>query len=224
MRKLFSLIVLVILFGAVNVQAFDPTKLVNTLKGSGNSTESGTGGDNKAGGIADAIGGIIGGLVANDKFSVDDLTGSWAYTSPAVSFRSENALMKIGGAGAATAVENKLEPYYNKLGFNKTTLTVDAEHNFTLKMGVVTLKGTVTKDDNNQLVFNFNAFNKIPLGKVSANATKSGSTLNITFDATRFVQLLTKLSSVLNIGTINTISSLLNSYDGIYLGFKLKAQ
>ena len=45
--------------------------------------------------------------------------------------------MKIGGVGAATAVENQLSPYYGRLSFNKTVLTVDKDHNFTSKMGVL---------------------------------------------------------------------------------------
>lgn len=208
---------------------FDPKDILNHLRGDSTSTS----GDNKgsgdsdggAGGILGAIGSFVNNAVANKNFSVDDLVGSWSYTSPAVSFQSDNALKKIGGAGAATAVEEKLEPYYKRLGFNRTSLEVDAEHNFTLKMGVLTLKGTIEKDEEDQmLVFHFNAFGKVSLGSVKANATKAGSTLNLTFDATRMVQILTKVSSVLNSSALNTLTTLLNSYDGIYMGFKLKAE
>ena len=163
-------------------------------------------------------------VVANDKFSVDDLVGDWSYGSPAVSFQSDNALKKIGGAGAATAVENKLAPYYKTIGLDKTTLTVDAEHNFSMKLGVAQLKGTIEKAEDGSLVFAFNAFGKISLGKVSAHATKAGSTLNLTFDATRLIQILTKVAGVLNNSTLKAVTDLVNSYDGIYIGFKLKKQ
>lgn len=205
-----------------SASAFDPKDLLGNLgKLSGDTTK--TTGDEQSGGLLGSLGSLIGNVVANNKFSIDDLVGTWNYASPAVSFQSENALMKIGGAGAATAVENKLAPYYQRLGFNKTTLTVDAEHNFTLKMGLLTLQGTVEKDEeDNGLVFNFNAFGKVSLGKVKANATKAGKTLNLTFDATRLIQMLTKISSKLNISTLKTLSTLLNNYDGIYIGYKLK--
>ena len=208
---------------AVSASAFDPKDLLGKLKGENNDTTATS--DNSGGGVLGALGGLISNAVANKKFTVDDLVGTWNYTSPAVSFQSENALMKIGGVGAATAVENQLSPYYGRLGFNKTVLTVDKDHNFTLKMGVLLLKGTVTKDDtDNSLVFNFNAFGKISLGKVNANATKAGKTLNLTFDATRLIQILTKISSKLNIQTLKAVSSILDSYEGIYMGFKLKMQ
>ncbi|MDE6463279.1 MAG: DUF4923 family protein, partial [Muribaculaceae bacterium] len=82
--------------------------------------------------------------------------------------------------------------------------------------------GKIEKDENDRLVFNFNAFNRISLGKLSANATKSGNTLNLTFDATRLINILTKVAGALNNNTLNALSSLLNSYEGVYIGFKLQ--
>ncbi len=203
--------------------AFDPKDLLNGLKGLGGNDTTTTGGSSSGSGALGALGSLIGNAVANNKFSVDDLVGTWSYTSPAVSFHSDNALKKIGGAGAATAVENKLAPYYQKIGLHKTTLTVDAQHNFTMKLGVATLKGTIEKNDNGDLVFSFAAFGKISLGKVNAHATKAGSTLNLTFDATRLIQIITKVAGALNNSSLNALTTLINSYDGIYMGFKLKA-
>ena len=60
------------------------------------------------------------------------------------------------------------------------------------------------------------------IGKVDAVATKSGSTLNLTFDATKFIKVLTSVAGKLNISTLNTLASLLNGYDGIYMGFSMK--
>lgn len=208
---------------AASASAFEPKDLLGNLGKLNGDTTTATGDSQSTGGLLGSLGSLIGNVVANNKFSIDDLVGTWSYSSPAVSFQSENALMKIGGAGAATAVENQLAPYYQRLGFTNTSLTVDADHNFTLKMGLLVLKGTVEKDEeDNGLVFNFNAFGKISLGKVKANATKAGKTLNLTFDATRLIQMLTKISSKLNIKTLSTLSTLLNNYDGIYIGYKLK--
>lgn len=184
----------------------------------------GAGAQNSAADILGALGNFINNATASSSFSVDDLTGTWNYSGPAVSFQSENALQNIGGAAAATALEGQLELYYRRLGFNRTSLTVDAEHNFTLRLGLVQLKGTVEKDENDQLQFNFSAFKRIPLGKVAANATKSGKNLNVTFDATRFVNILNRVSGALNNNTLSALTTLLNSYDGVYLGFKLESK
>lgn len=173
----------------------------------------------------DLIGGLINKATSSNNFTIEDLKGTWIYESPAVSFESDNVLKSIGGAGAATAIEEKLKPYYQKLGFTKTTLTVDEDHSFSLKLGLLILKGTVEKDENGEgLVFSFNAIGNKTLGKVKAKATKSVNLLNLTFDATRLIQILTTISSKLNIKSLNTLSTLLNSYEGIYIGFKMKSK
>lgn len=219
MKHLFFSLIVALTLGAGSASAFDPKDLLNSLGG-----KSSDDGNSSSGGVLDALGGIVSNVTANNKFSVDDLVGTWNYTAPAVSFESDNALKKVGGAAAATAVEAKLEPYYTKLGLTATVLEFAADHTFVLKLGKVQLKGSVEKDEENNLVFSFSAFGKISLGKMKAHATKSGSTLNLTFDATKLVQILTKVSSAVNVQTLTTLSQLLSSYEGIYMGFKLKKQ
>lgn len=222
MKHFIISLIAALMIGASPAAAFDPRDLLNGL--GGNSSEGSSSESSSGSGILDAIGGFVSNVTANNNFSVDDLVGTWNYSSPAVSFESDNALKKVGGAAAASTLQGKLEPYYQKLGLTKTSLVVDAQHNFTLKMGLLTLKGTIAKDENKNLVFNFSAFGKVKLGSLKAHATKSGKTLNLTFDATKLVELLTKVSSSLNISTLKTLSSLLSSYEGVYMGFQLKAQ
>ena len=138
-------------------------------------------------GILGALGSFIGNMTANKNFTVDDIAGVWAYSAPAVSFKSESALKNVGGAAAATAVENKLAPYYKTLGFTRTTLTIGKDHTFSMKMGIIPLKGTVEKTDDGSLEFTFTGITGKSLGKVDAVATKSGNNLNLTFDATKFI-------------------------------------
>ena len=178
--------------------------------------------DDNSDGILGALGSFIGNMTANKNFTVDDIVGQWSYSSPAVSFKSENALKNVGGAAAATAVENKLAPYYKTLGFTRTTLTIAKDHTFSMKMGIIPLKGTVEKTEDGRLEFAFTGITGRSIGKVDAVATKSGSTLNLTFDATKFIKVLTSVAGKLNISTLNTLASLLNGYDGIYMGFSMK--
>lgn len=218
MKFITLCIAAIVSLSSMTAQAQSLKDILGGLAGSSDSTK--TSSSNPLG----ALGSVLGNVLANDKFTVDDIVGSWNYSSPAVSFQSDNALKKIGGAGAATAIENKLAPYYKTIGLTNTTLTVDADHNFTMKLGVAQLKGTIEKAEDGGLVFAFNAFGKINLGKVSAHATKAGSTLNLTFDATKLIQILTKVAGVLNNTTLKAVTDLVNSYDGIYIGFKLNKQ
>lgn len=214
--------IIIILTISIASPAVPAQSLKDILSGIGKSvsgTDSTSSGE--TGGLG-ALGSFLGNALASKNFSVDDLVGSWCYSSPAVSFQSDNALKKIGGAGAATALESKLAPYYTKLRLDKSTLTVAEDHTFEMRLGLATLKGSIEKNDEGELVFSFSAFGKINLGKVNAHATKAGNTVNITFDATRMIQILTKVAGALNNSTLSSLSTLINSYDGIYLGFKMK--
>ena len=159
---------------------------------------------------------------ASTKFEASDLVGTWTYTSPAVAFKSDNALSNIGGAAAATAVENKLVPYFQKAGLQNSQLIVNKDLTFTWKLGAVTLSGTIEKDATSNLVFNFSAFNKVKIGKVDCIATKSGSTVNLTFDAGKILAIAQKISSLSNNSTFKTLNSLLDNYKDMYIGAKMK--
>lgn len=212
MRKLIFSIVAMLLVGATDASAFDPRELLKGL--GGNSSQDG-------GSAASGLGSLISNLTSSNKFAIEDLVGTWEYAGPAVSFSSENALQNIGGAAAATAVEDKLEPYYNRLGFNKTTLTVEADSTFSMNMGLLKFKGNIEKPENGDLVFNFTLLNR-KVGSVASHATKSGSSLKVTFDSTKMIQMLTKVSSVVNSPSLKALAGVLNSYDGIYMGYKLE--
>ncbi len=203
------LTILVIAATFINAKAYDLRDILGSLSTSD---------------IAGAISSTIQNATATTSFSLDELVGIWKYSTPGVSFASDNALQKIGGAAAATAVENKLAPYYKRVGINNLTLTVDNQHNFTMKMKLATLRGTITKDNSGNFTFNFKALSNINIGKVNCMATKSGSLLNLTFDAHRLIEILKKVSAVAKNSTFTSVTNLLSSYDGIYVGVKLKKQ
>lgn len=176
----------------------------------------------------EALGGIVGQLTSSSKFDLASITGSWYYVSPAVSFKSDKALNKIGGAAAASAVEKKLEPYYRTAGLTNMSVVItqsaDSVYTFELKAGKLPLKGTIAQDaENGLLIFKFSAAGKFSPGELSAKAEKDATgNLSLTFDATRFVAIITKVAGATNNASLKSISSLLSSYDGIFIGAKMK--
>lgn len=197
--------------------ATESQDLKDLLNSAASKATSGSNGSNALG----AVGSLISSFTATSNFELKDLQGVWAYESPAVTFQSDNALQKVGGVAAASTIESKLAPYYQKAGITALVLTVNSDLTFSMKLAKGTLTGTITKNDSGNLEFNFSAFGKFNLGKLSAYATKSGNTLNLTFDVSKLVAVLKKVSSVAGNASLSTITSLLSSYDGIYAGFKL---
>ena len=115
----------------------------------------------------------------------------------------------------------------------KVTLTVDKSHNFAIKTTYGTFKGTIEKSSqDDMLVFKFNVLGAVPIGHVNAMATKSDNQLNITFDASRLINILKKLPKVKDLNaeysallasntSFSTVASILDNYDNIYIGFRM---
>lgn len=177
-------------------------------------------------GLGSVLGGIVSGLLSNDKVSAESMVGTWKYASPAVCFQSENLLQKAGGAAMATQLENKLAPYYKTAGITKLVLTIEQDKSFTMQVGKVPLTGTIETDGKGQVYFNFAALNNsVALGKMKAYVNMTaGTQMSLMFDVSKLVDIVSKVGSVAGNSTINGVTSLLTSYDGVCAGFKLNKQ
>lgn len=172
--------------------------------------------------LGNALGGLVGGLLTSDKVSTKQLVGTWSYVSPAVAFKSENFLAKAGGAAAAGTIEGKLAPYYTRMGLNKMVLTVKEDSTFTMTAGKIKMQGTITANGNDELYFNF-AAGVIPLGSMKTyTSITAGRTLSLMFDVKKLVSIVKLAGTITGSGIVNSVSDVLDSYDGITAGFKLK--
>ncbi|MDE6802130.1 MAG: DUF4923 family protein, partial [Muribaculaceae bacterium] len=193
------------------VHAFD-------LKGLVKGAASAAGKNNS--GVDSALG-IIGGLLGKTDVTIDQLVGTWQYKRPAVAFQSDNVLKKAGGMAAANAIENKILPYYKMLGITGLTLKIEQDGKFTFTIKNIPAKGTIEKGEDGNFIFHFSALGKVNIGKVTAVITSSGSDIDLTFDATKLMDIATKILGATGNSTLNAASSLLNSYEGLNLGFGL---
>lgn len=170
----------------------------------------------------DDAGNILDNIIKTDKIEVADLAGTWKSSGPAVSFKSENLLEKAGGTAASATIESKLEPYYKKVGLDNATFTFTKEGavTITLKSGK-TITGTVEKGEaEGTMVF---TFGKLKIGKLTAYVSK-GTSLSIMFDASKLVKLVSAIAKYTKVSSLSTVSALLDSYDGVYAGFKFNKQ
>ncbi len=171
------------------------------------------------------IGDLLGNLFGGSKLTVESMTGDWKYKSPAVSFKSDNLLKKAGGAAASAAVESKLAPYYKKAGFQNMTLTVATDSTFTMKVGRVNLKGTIStapEGSDANFIFNFKVAGKLPIGKMDTYVSMTGSnSMSVMFDVSKLVTIIEAVGNVSGSSTVKGVTSVLKGYDGICAGFRL---
>lgn len=193
-----------------------------TILGVGNIRAQGLGGL-LGGDLGNTIGNLIEGVFSSSDISISDMAGEWQSTGPAVCFQGEGFLKKAGGAAAAAAIETKLSPYYEQYGLNNATLTIDQNGKFTLTCKAIRLNGTITQKAKAQpgvFDFNFTAMG-MKLATVTTYVQKTSRSMDIMFDATKLKKLLTAVASFTGINIVKTISGILESYDGLAVGFHL---
>lgn len=184
--------------------------LGNVTKNSSNSSSSGN-----------ILTSLLDGIFTKTNLSLADLVGEYQAQGAAVTFKSENFLQKAGGIAGAAAIESKINPYYEKYGLNNMVLTVDNDANFTMKIKAITLKGTISKNDNEGTFdFNFNVAG-IKLGKFTAYVEKSGKNLNLMFDATKLKSFVSTVAKFTGNTMASTLGTILDSYDGACIGWKM---
>lgn len=187
--------------------------LGDLLKGLGNGSD-----------IGSTISNVIEGVFTKTDLNVEDLAGVYVSDGPAVTFKSDNFLQKAGGIAGAAAVETKLNPYYEQYGLNGMPLTIDSDANFTLTLMRMKLTGTIEKIGEGDGTFRFKLMvgGKMKIGEFTAYVEKSGNNLNLMFDATKLKELISTVASFTGGTMVKTLASILDSYEGMCVGFKMK--
>lgn len=175
----------------------------------------------KSSAVKDAVTAVTGGKT----LSIENLAGTWTYTSPAVQLEGDNALKNVTGSVATAELEKKMKEQCAKVGIVEGTFkyTFNTDNTFTCVLKGRTLSGTYTLDTSAKTVtMNFGKTSKLQLAKMTASVTLADDQLSLLYDADKLLNFLTKLSSLTSNSTVQTLSSLANQYDGMKLGFELK--
>ncbi|MDE7153935.1 MAG: DUF4923 family protein [Muribaculaceae bacterium] len=212
MKKIIrlALVATILATAAFNASAWD---LKNVLKGNNDSTQT-------------SLGGVITGVintVTSQKPTIEELTGTWKYSSPAVVFQSENLLKKAGGAAASKQLEDKLSGIYAKSGITGMTITFNNDSTFVMSVKKIKAQGTITMGDDGNYIFHFKAIGKVNVGQMTAYIVKTGTDeVSLTFDASKLIVIVEKIAQFSNNSTLKAASAVLDSYDGATVGFKIK--
>lgn len=169
-----------------------------------------------------AISGAVEGLLTKEDITVADMVGTWTATGSAVTFQSENFLKKAGGSAAAGTIEAKLNPYYEQYGLTGSTITIEQDGTFALKVKGMTIKGTITKRSDGFFDFSFTPFGSFKLGSVKTYVQKPVGGLDIMFDAKKLKSIISTIAAFTGNSLAKTASSVLDSYDGMCVGFAYK--
>jgi len=173
------------------------------------------------------LGGVVQETVAQNQsksLEVADLEGEWQTTGPAVSLRSDNILEQAGGATISGMAEEKIRPYYDKLGLDNSTITFDEAGSFVLKIKKLPVKGVLKKNDDGSFEMQFTSGIGKLKGKnrsLTAYVLKSGTTLSITVDVKKLLDIVGTVAAKTDLKTISTAAGLLKNYDNVCVGLRM---
>lgn len=185
--------------------------------------------------ITNVLGSLLGGSV---KLSERLLEGTWEYTGTACVLESNEALANIGGTVATAKIEEKLDGYLGRVGVKEgvCSFTFIGNDSCVVKMAGRELGGRYLLDAKEKTI-KFTFYGRL---NFSTHVAYNVSSMNIVFNADKLLSLVQTVTSKVSStagsmgegstdsrlstasSTLGTISSLLNNYDGMMLGVKLK--
>jgi hypothetical protein len=155
-------------------------------------------------------------LTGQNNVTKEIITGTWSYQEPSVVFESSDVLKAAGGQVASSAIENKLETQFAKVGITagKFLITFGSDGTFSfIKNGNVSSSGTYTI---NGMKITFSYLEGT--ANISGYAQMKNNVLSITFDSSKLLDVMGKINQIRNNNSLNTISSLIGSYEGMKSG------
>lgn len=186
-----------------------------------------------------AVSNVLGSLLGNSLPVTDDmLVGTWSYTSVACVLSGDEALSNIGGALGSSKIEETLNGYLSRVGLKEGScfFTFASDSSCVFKVAGKEIKGKYTFDANEKKL-QLNFYSRL---NMTADVAYNLNTLNIVFNADKLLSLVksvtskvtgssksgSKASSLLggSSSALSSVSSILENYDGMMLGMKLKKQ
>ena len=117
-------------------------------------------------------------------------------------------------------LESTIKPYYDKIGLQGMTFTVGADSTYVMKVKKLTFKGKIVYGEKGECTLQMQGLGKIAGGSFKAQWQVVGNSLSLTFDVSKLVDLVGKIAAVSGKSSLTTLAKLLESYDGVYAGFR----
>ena len=173
------------------------------------------------GGAASALGSVLTNLLGGSSaVTASDLQGTWIYRKADCVFETQNLLLKAGGEMAATKIESQLESQLGKVGITPgaCSFTFNSDGTYVATIGQYNLTGNYTLNTkSNTLTMTYLA----GIGRISPKVVKTGASISLLFEGDKLLSMVQKVGKLSSNSTVNSLSSLINSYDGMLVGMQL---
>lgn len=148
------------------------------------------------------------------------IKGEWRYNCPSVGVSGKNMLAGVAKPIAKSKLKKKLKNAFKKIGLDKARPEFSFSEDGTcrIKMFGASMKGTYNYNPSQQKIsFKWHG---VPL---NANLRRDGKNkLHLTFEADKFLKLLSLAGRFSDSSAIKAVSTLLDNYEDVMVGFELK--
>ena len=164
---------------------------------------------------ADILGTVLSSVLGNTT-SQQSLAGTWTYSGPKVVFESENILSQLGGQVVSSNLESKLGTQLQKMGFTpgKSQLVINTDNSCALALGTKSWPGTYVYDANTHKL---TMTGVLGMAQMTCTVSVQSGQLLMLFDADKLLSVASSLSTK----SSSTLSSLIQSYTGLKLGWSM---
>ena len=161
--------------------------------------------------------------IANETRRINlTLQGDWKYNAPSVGVSGKNLLAGIAKPIAKGKLKKKLKNAYKKIGLDKARpqFVFNVDGTCSMKLMGASVKGTYNYNPTTEkITFKWHG---VPM---NASLKRDGKKkLQLTFDADKLLSLMSLLGRFSDSSTIKALSTLLDNYEDVMLGFELKKQ
>ena len=173
------------------------------------------------GGAASALGSVLTNLLGGSSaVTASDLQGTWTYRKADCVFETQNLLLKAGGEMAAAKIESQLESQLGKVGITPgaCSFTFNSDGTYVATIGQYNLTGNYTLNTkSNTLTMTYLA----GIGRISPKVVKTAASISLLFEGDKLLSMVQKVGKLSSNSTVSSLSSLINSYDGMLVGMQL---
>lgn len=161
--------------------------------------------------------------IANETRRINlTLQGDWKYNAPSVGVSGKNLLAGIAKPIAKGKLKKKLKNAYKKIGLDKARpqFVFNVDGTCSMKLMGASVKGTYNYNPTTEkITFKWHG---VPM---NASLKRDGKKkLQLTFDADKLLNLMSLLGRFSDSSTIKALSTLLDNYEDVMVGFELKKQ
>ena len=161
--------------------------------------------------------------IANETRRINlTLQGDWKYNAPSVGVSGKNLLAGIAKPIAKGKLKKKLKNAYKKIGLDKARpqFVFNVDGTCSMKLMGASVRGTYNYNPTTEkITFKWHG---VPM---NASLKRDGKKkLQLTFDADKLLKLMSLLGRFSDSSTIKALSTLLDNYEDVMVGFELKKQ